>query len=200
MARFDNLGKAIGIAVSKDEQGIRALLQRNGVSTAQIKTKKQLSDIFVESLVRSKGLGQDFASYIKSKDNANMSGYMKNMSGEVNIIGDEVPEAYNMTGLPYLGADGEEEEKVVEEKKGFFSGLNLQDLINTATTIYLAEQKGKITQQETQQMQIASQVQLNNELDPKEPNKKSNTGTIVVFSVLGLAVIGTVVFFALKKK
>lgn len=197
MARFDNLGKAIGIAVSKDEQGIRALLQRNGVSTAQIKTKKQLSDVFVESLVRSKGLGQDFASYVKSKDNANMSGYMKNMSGEVNIIGDEVPEAYNMTGLPYLGADGEEE--VVEEKKGFFSGLNLKDLINTATTIYLAEQQGKVTRQETEQIKIASQVELNNELDPK-PEKKSNTGTIVVFSVLGLAVIGTVVFFALKKK
>lgn len=197
MARFDNLGKAIGIAVSKDEQGIRALLQRNGVSTAQIKTKKQLSDVFVESLVRSKGLGQDFASYVKSKDNANMSGYMKNMSSEVNIIGDEVPEAYNMTGLQYLGADGEEE--VVEEKKGFFSGLNLKDLINTATTIYLAEQQGKVTQQETEQIKIASQVELNNELDPK-PEKKSNTGTIVVFSVLGLAVIGTVVFFALKKK
>lgn len=198
MARFDNLGKAIGIAVSKDEQGIRALLQRNGVSTAQIKTKKQLSDVFVESLVRSKGLGQDFASYVKSKDNANMSGYMKNMSGEVNMIGDEVPEAYNMTGLPYLGADGEEE-KVVEEKKGFFSGLNLKDLINTATTIYLAEQKGKVSKEETEQIKYASQVELNNELDPK-PEKKSNTGTIVVFSVLGLAVIGTVVFFALKKK
>ena len=197
MARFDNLGKAIGIAVSKDEQGIRALLQRNGVSTAQIKTKKQLSDVFVESLVRSKGLGQDFASYVKSKDNANMSGYMKNMSGEVNIIGDEVPEAYNMTGLPYLGADGKEE--VVEEKKGFFSGLNLKDLINTATTIYLAEQKGKVSKEETEQIKYASQVELNNELDPK-PEKKSNTGTIVVFSVLGLAVIGTVVFFALKKK
>jgi len=67
MARFDDLGKAIGMAVSKDEQGIRALLQRNGVSTANIKTKQQLSDVFVESLVRSKGLGQDFATILNQR-------------------------------------------------------------------------------------------------------------------------------------
>ena len=60
MARFNKLGQAIGIAISKDEQGIRNLLQRNGVSTANIKTKNQLADVFVESLVASKGLAQDF--------------------------------------------------------------------------------------------------------------------------------------------
>lgn len=198
MARFDDLGKAIGMAVSKDEQGIRALLQRNGVSTANIKTKQQLSDVFVESLVRSKGLGQDFANYIKSKDNANMSGSMKYVGGEANLIGDYVPEAYNMTGSQYMNAEGDEEADAETKKGGFFSGLNLKDLINTATTIYLAEQQGKVSENETEQIKIASNTQLNTDLDPKP--KKSNTGTIVVFSVLGLAVVGAVVFFALKKK
>lgn len=198
MARFDDLGKAIGMAVSKDEQGIRALLQRNGVSTANIKTKQQLSDVFVESLVRSKGLGQDFANFIKSKDNANMSGSMKYVGGEANLIGDYVPEAYNMTGSQYMNAEGDEEEGAEAKKGGFFSGLNLADLINTATTIYLAEQQGKVSENETEQIKIASNTQLNNDFNPKP--KKSNTGTIVVFSVLGLAVVGAVVFFALKKK
>ena len=198
MARFDDLGKAIGMAVSKDEQGIRALLQRNGVSTANIKTKQQLSDVFVESLVRSKGLGQDFANYIQSKDNANMSGSMKYIGGEANLIGDYVPEAYNMTGSQYMNAEGDEEEDAEAKKGGFFSGLNLKDLINTATTIYLAEQQGKVSENETEQIKIASNTQLNTDLDPTP--KKSNTGTIVVFSVLGLAVVGAVVFFALKKK
>jgi len=199
MARFDDLGKAIGIAISKDEQGIRALLQRNGVSTANIKTKQQLSDVFVESLVRSKGLGQDFANYIKSKDNANMSGSMKYVGGEANLIGDYVPEAYNMTGSQYMNAEGDEEADAKTKKGDFFSGLTLADLINTATTIYLAEKQGKISANETEQIKIASNTQLNNDFNPTPP-KKSNTGTIVLFSVLGLAVVGAVVFFALKKK
>ena len=52
MARFDELGKAIGIAISKDESGVRNLLKRNGVNTSSIKTKSQLSDVFIESLVK----------------------------------------------------------------------------------------------------------------------------------------------------
>ena len=108
MARFNKLGQAIGIAISKDEQGIRNLLQRNGVSTANIKTKNQLADVFVESLVASKGLAQDFSNYVKSKDNVNFmynnaSGMYNNMTLEkssfASVVGDGVPDAYNMTEM-----------------------------------------------------------------------------------------------------
>lgn len=206
MAQFDNLGKAIGIAISKDEQGIRNLLQRNGVPTANIQTKSQLSNVFIESLVISKGLSQDFINYINSKDTANMSGKMNNLTGYSNLIGDFVPDAYNMSGNSkaplntdvWSSADGDNLEKD-SSKDGFWSGLNLADLINQATMVYIKTQEGKNTAQETEQIKLASQVQLNNDFNKKDA-PKSNTGTIVIFGVLGLAIVGAITFFALKKK
>ena len=209
MAQFDNLGKAIGIAISKDEQGIRNLLNRNGVPTANIQTKNQLSNVFIESLVRSKGLSQDFANYIKTKDTANMSGKMNNLNGYSNVIGDFVPEAYNMSGnsnapintdvWSAMEGDNDNLEKDSSKKGGFFSGLNLADLINQATMVYIKTQEGKNTVQETEQIKLASQSQLNNDFNRKDV-PKSNTGTIVVFGVIGLVVVGAIVFFALNKK
>lgn len=208
MAQFDNLGKAIGIAISKDEQGIRNLLNRNGVPTANIQTKTQLSNVFIESLVLSKGLSQDFANYIKSKDTANMSGKMNNLTGYSNVIGDFVPEAYNMSGNSnaplntdvWSAMEGDNDNlKKDSSKGGFFSGLNLADLINQATMVYIKTQEGKNTVQETEQIKLASQAQLNNDFNRKDA-PKSNTGTIVVFGILGLVVVGAIAFFALKKK
>jgi hypothetical protein len=208
MAQFDNLGKAIGIAISKDEQGIRNLLNRNGVPTANIQTKNQLSNVFIESIVLSKGLSQDFANYIKSKDTANMIGKMNNLTGYSNVIGDFVPEAYNMSGNSnaplntdvWSAIEGNNDNlKKDSPKGGFFSGLNLADLINQATMVYIKTQEGKNTVQETEQIKLASQAQLNNDFNRKDA-PKSNTGTIVVFGVLGLVVVGAIAFFVLKKK
>lgn len=204
MARFDNLGKAIGIAISKDENGIRQLLQRNGVSTANIKTKLQLSDVFVESIIASRGLAKDFESYIKSKSVANASGYY-NINAFNNVVGDEVPDAYNMSGINmsdnFVNADGENEEK--KEKGGFFAGLNLADLLNSAKEVYLAQQNADTVSNETEQIKLASQTQiLNPDLNPSvvvPAKSSSNTGLYIGLGVLGLAVVLGAVYVFRKK-
>jgi len=205
MARFDNLGKAIGIAISKDESGIRQLLQRNGVSTANIKTKLQLSDVFVESIMASRGLAKDFESYIKSKSVANASGYY-NINAFNNLVGDEVPDAYNMSGSNmsdnFANADGENEEE--KQKGGFFAGLNLADLINSAKEVYLAQQNADTVSDETEQIKIASQTQiLNPDLNPSvnvPVKSSSNTGLYIGLGVLGLAVVLGAVYVFTKRK
>jgi len=204
MARFDNLGKAIGIAISKDESGIRQLLQRNGVSTANIKTKLQLSDVFVESIIASRGLAKDFESYIKSKSVANASGYY-NINAFNNVVGDEVPDAYNMSGSNvsdnFVNADGENEEE--KEKGGFFAGLNLADLLNSAKEVYLAQQNADTVSNETEQIKLASQTQiLNPDLNPSgvvPAKSSSNTGLYIGLGVLGLAVVLGAVYVFRKK-
>lgn len=204
MARFDNLGKAIGIAISKDENGIRQLLQRNGVSTANIKTKLQLSDVFVESIIASRGLAKDFESYIKSKSVANASGYY-NINAFNNVVGDEVPDAYNMSGINmsdnFVNADGENEEE--KEKGGFFAGLNLADLLNSAKEVYLAQQNADTVSNETEQIKLASQTQiLNPDLNPSvvvPAKSSSNTGLYIGLGVLGLAVVLGAVYVFRKK-
>jgi hypothetical protein len=65
--------------------------------------------------------------------------------------------------------------------------------------VYIKTQEGKNTVQETEQIKLASQAQLNNDFNRKDA-PKSNTGTIVVFGVLGLVVVGAIAFFVLKKK
>lgn len=205
MARFDNLGKAIGIAISKDESGIRQLLQRNGVSTANIKTKLQLSDVFVESMMASRGMAKDFESYIKSKSVANASGYY-NINAFNNLVGDAVPDAYNMSGSNisdnFVNADGENEEE--KEKGGFFSGLNLADLLQSAKEVYLADVNADTVSNETEQIKLASQTQiLNPDLNPSvnvPAQSSSNTGLYIGLGVLGLAVVlGAVYVFSRKK-
>lgn len=206
MARFDNLGKAIGIAISKDESGIRKLLQRNGVSTANIKTKLQLSDVFVESMMASRGMAKDFESYIKSKSVANASGYY-NIDAFNNLVGDAVPDAYNMSGSNmsdnFVNSDGEDEEE--KEKGGFFAGLNLADLLQSAKEVYLADVNADTVSNETEQIKLASQTQiLNPELNSQPVNipakSSSNTGLYIGLGVLGLAVVlGAVYVFSRKK-
>lgn len=205
MARFDNLGKAIGIAISKDESGIRQLLQRNGVSTANIKTKLQLSDVFVESMMASRGMAKDFESYIKSKSVANASGYY-NINAFNNLVGDAVPDAYNMSGSNisdnFVNAEGENEEE--KEKGGFFAGLNLADLLQSAKEVYLADVKADTVSNETEQIKLASQTQiLNPDLNPSvnvPVKSSSNTGLYIGLGVLGLAVVlGAVYVFSRKK-
>lgn len=223
MARFNKLGQAIGIAISKDEQGIRNLLQRNGVSTANIKTKNQLADVFVESLVASKGLAQDFSNYVKSKDNVNFmynnaSGMYNNMTLEkssfASVVGDGVPDAYNMTGdesntniwspsgtSTSVNADGENEEE--KKKGGFFEGITLKEILNQAKDIYLADKNDSIARQETEQIKTIANTQINNDnFSPNRPSpeKKSNTGIYIFLGVLGLAVVGGVIYFVSKKK
>ena len=230
MARFNKLGQAIGIAISKDEQGIRNLLQRNGVSTANIKTKNQLADVFVESLVASKGLAQDFSNYVKSKDNVNFmynnahgmynnAGGMYNnmtleMSSFASVVGDGVPDAYNMTGdesntniwspsgtSTSVNADGENEEE--KKKGGFFEGITLKEILNQAKDIYLADKNDSIARQETEQIKTIANTQINNDnFSPNRtsPEKKSNTGLYIFLGVLGLAVVGGVIYFVSKKK
>jgi hypothetical protein len=221
MARFDNLGKAIGMAISKDESGIKELLRRNGVSTNNIKTKLQLSDVFIESLVVSKGLGKDFSKYIKSKDNANASGYLA-MDNFANVVGDGVPEAYNMSGATIsntdiwsgsgaslnvnVNADGDEEEEEDSSNGGFFSGLNLADIINQASKVYLAQLESKDVKNETEQIKVASETQINSDLNIDSPNvntsnNKSNTGLYIGLGALGLVlVVGAVYVFTKNKK
>lgn len=215
MARFNQIGKAVGIAVLKDEQGIRNLLRRNGVSTNNITTKNELADVFIESLVASKGLAKDFAQYVKSKDNANFMNY--NASGMYNsVVGDGVPDAYNMSGdesntniwspsgsSTSVNADGENEAEDGKKKKGgFFAGLNLADLINQATEIYLKENERELAKLETTQIkEIANTTVNNDKFSPSSPPaKSSNTTLYVVLGVVGLALVGGVIYAVSKKK
>lgn len=215
MARFNQIGKAVGIAVIKDEQGIRSLLRRNGVSTNNITTKNELADVFIESLVASKGLAKDFAQYVKSKDNANFM--YNNASGMYNnVVGDGVPDAYNMSGddsntniwspsgsSTTVNADGENEAEGDEKKKGgFFAGLNLADLIDKATDIYLKENERELAKLETTQIkEIANTTVNNDKFSPSSsPAKSSNTTLYVVLGVVGLALVGGVIYAVSKKK
>lgn len=210
MARFDELGKAIGIAISKDESGIRNLLKRNGVNTSSIKTKSQLSDVFVESLVKSKGLAKDFMDYVKSKDTANYGGSYNSFGGD-NINnqflqgtqgrdwGGYFDTETSIGDLASANVNKADDTSSDASSGGFFSGLKLVDIINLGSAIITQQNETKISNNETEQIKIASQTQLNNDYNPADSGK-SNTGLYIGIAVVGVALLGTAIYFVVKKK
>ena len=210
MARFDELGKAIGIAVSKDESGIRNLLKRNGVNTSSIKTKSQLSDVFVESLVKSKGLAKDFMDYVKSKDTANYGGSYNSFGGDnANNFGLQGSQGgsyvardwggYFDTETPVGDLASANVNKADDTSSDASSGLKLVDIINLGSSIITQQNETKISNNETEQIKIASQTQLNNDYNPADSGK-SNTGLYIGIAVVGVALLGTAIYFVVKKK
>ena len=198
MARFNNLGKAIGIAIQKDEQGIRQLLKRNGVDTSNIRTKQQLSDAFVEALFKSKGLAKDFSDYIKSKVSAesNFDGGYKNLVEPVSVL-----QPTGLSGLTIepikinTATTSTVTATETPQKAGFFSGLNLADLINLAGTVYVTE---STKPDAINQTKVGATSVINSDYNGQP--KSSNTGLYVLLGIVGLIAVGTVVFFVKKKK
>ncbi len=215
MARFDELGKAIGIAISKDESGVRNLLKRNGVNTSSIKTKSQLSDVFIESLVKSKGLAKDFMDYVKSKDTANYGGSYNSFGGDnANNFGLQGSQGGDFSArdwgsyfdtetpvgdLASANVNKADDTSSDASSGGFFSGLKLVDIINLGSAIITQQNETKISNNETEQIKIASQTQLNNDYNPADSGK-SNTGLYIGIAVVGVALLGTAIYFVIKKK
>jgi hypothetical protein len=88
----------------------------------------------------------------------------------------------------------------IEEKTdtGFFSGINLKDLLNTGVKTMELQKDMQVSKDNTEAVKQA--VQINRDQMNLTPTKKTDTGTIVLISVLSAVAIGTILYFILKKK
>lgn len=209
MARFDNLSKVIATLVTKDENGVRALLKRNGVDTSTIKTKQELSRVFVESLAKSKGLADDFKTLVESKQYSNAGG-LDASSYNFGLGSMSTPKSsFDTFGTDYskidlgAGTSSSAEAETNTKKSGFFQDLKANDILDAFTKLIEVQTAAKINTTSTQELanQTANQVAQNqtNGTTPNSPSK-SNTGVIILGVVGGLAIITAIIMIAKTKK
>ena len=193
--------KAIAISISKDSNGIKELLKRNGVDTSFVKSKKDLTDIFVQSLAKSKGLGSDFHKYIISK--SNRAGY-NSVDGTIdfNYTPDDslfdfsdikVDGGYN-TDLTPIDTNTE-----LENSSGFWSGLSAKDLLNMGMGIFSMQRDMQVSSDNQKAVSDAvNSGRVNDDLEGTPT--KSNTTMYIVLGVLGVSLLGGIIYYYNKKK
>lgn len=208
----------IAHSIENDEQGIKNILQRNGIDTSVIKTKSTLRSAFISSLGKSKVVALDFNRYIDGK---------KNQSSSLNATGDIFdtnidPDGFNstssfdnpfQTGTSGFGTDfgtgfGAEQSNgntatlpinSDSDNGGFFSGLNLKDLLNTGVNILEIQRDIKTSNDNKEAIENAVKIKQNEiNLQPNKSN--SSIGVYIAIGLIGLTLVGGIIYVATKKK
>jgi len=193
--------RVIATSISKDEKGIKALLNRNGVNTSSIKSKRDLTNVFVNSLAKSKGLATDFNKYIVGKSKLND---YKNADGKIDFSytsDDSLWDFKNTTVGSGYNSDltPSDTQSELEKKGGFFSGITAKDLLNMGMGIFEMQRDMKVSSDNQQAVSDAvNSERTNDELKAGSP-LKSNMTMYIVLGVLGVSLLGGIIYYYKKK-
>ena len=196
-----------------------ALLLKNGVAVSNGASDQQISMLMADLLKVSKSFFTDLNDFIQNPKvlEVIMSSATENapyfkMSGN---------EYMNYT-LPYRGYESsynpniedEDEDPVLAStipattppKKGLFSGFNIPDFLSDSMKLFGDYTKSKSDAEIARQRAIVAKADAGvlggvpTKDDDKEPDEKISTTVVVVLSLVGVAVLGTVIYFVLKAK
>lgn len=185
--------KVIAHAIQKDENGVRQLLKRNGVDTALVIGKNQLTKVFIEALAKSKRLAIEFGKYIQAKrESFNASG--REPVSTVNVL---QPVGINPVNIPQQTTTSTTTSSD-SGNSGFFDGLTLADLINT--TVGVLEIQRDIEVSKNERDAITSAVDVERDKIKLQPQSQSNNTVLYAsMAIVGLLAVGTIVYFVKKK-
>lgn len=213
--QIQNLGNAIGYIAVADIKGLRNLLSKYGVVNVGSDSKTLIAE--TTNLVSDSSFYNELVALIqKNVGEASFSGY-NNVTGRTPVqsvstlqpAGLDLSYGRNTTTSNATGSGG----------GGFFSGFNLGDLIGTGASIYgnisadkrqkdLLNAQANQQAQDTQSQILAGQLALETEklkLAQIQASKEqgtaqgSNTLLYVGLGILGVAVIGGVIYAVSKK-
>lgn len=200
-----------------------SLLVKNGVLVPENASEQQITTLMANLLKVSKSFSQDLSNFISNPSVANMitSGIQQtaqysNMSGKgyMNSTGGE--DGFTDTGEsapvdPVL--DSANTGTATPPKKGFFSDFNLSDFLNSSMKLFGDYTKGKSDEKIAEARVLVEQAKAQGKeyftdpttgekvkINDDKPKDGLSTTTIVVLSLVGVALLGTVVFFALRPK
>jgi len=177
---------AIMWAVTNKRQELEDLLKRNGIQTKGF----ELSKIVSLALSSSKPFRADFVAMMAkypqwATSYMSMSGEFANASGSVadtslnlnTAIGDNIP------------------------KKNWFTADNIEGTLNTALQGFLALDKNKTDRELARASRDVAMYKAGDKEDDDDDDNdtKSNTALYVVLGVVGVALVGGLIYFATKK-
>ena len=201
--------KAISYSVTYDEKGVRKLLKRNGVDASMIRGKRALTNLFIDSLAVSKGLALDFQKYVSSQLNSfkNIDGTVQPYSfGDASEVWSTNPYFNTGTSIEDLaksdlsdGVDSPDAEPPSKTKKGFLDWFNeITDTGLKAMELQVRLQESKDNVNAVKEIADAENTKLS-----LSPNNKlggtSNTAIYVALAVVGVTVLGGIIYYATKK-
>lgn len=213
--QIQNLGNAIGYIAVADIKGLRNLLSKYGVVNVGSDSKTLIAE--TTNLVSDSSFYNELVALIqKNVGEASFSGY-NNVSGRKPV--QSVSSMLQPKGLDLSFGQDTTTSNATGSGGGFFSGFSIGDLLGTGASIYGnisadKRQKDLLNAQANQQAQstqsqiMAGQLALETEklkLAQIQASKEqgtaqgSNTLLYVGLGILGVAVIGGVIYAVSKK-
>lgn len=200
-----------------------ALLLKNGVAVPSGASDKQIIDMMASLLKISKSFYKDIMLFLQNPKVIN------NLAGEFSqnaqffradgFSGKKQGNAQYFKADGFMNSDGGEDgftdnsintPSGTPPKKGFFSGLNLGDIIKDGLGAFTALDKNKTDRAIADARAKAGLPPLSggtlfNDVDSGSENRGTNkegmgTTTVVVLSLVGIAVIGTIIYFVTRPK
>ena len=211
MSRYANLGAlSIMYVVMNKRAEVIALLVKNGVKVPNNATDMQLALLVTNLLKISKAFSRDFNKLVTQKDVVSgvFSGFDGNYSYANNYFGNLPTFDQNLFSSPATPTTNPAvtTTNTKDTKSGSNFWGNALGLLQTGFTGYLALDENK-TKRELANASVQikqSDVSLAEKgilpAGNTLPKTGLSTGAIVGLSVLGIAVIGGVVYFAMKNK
>jgi hypothetical protein len=192
------------------------LLVKNGVYVTDSASEEQVTSLITNLLKVSKSFSEDLTNFITNPAVANaiLGGmeqtaqyYQMSGSGYMNMT-DSEDEDYNI--FDYYDTDEDPALPApIKKSKSFFEGFNLPDFLSQSMNLFGQYTKGKSDAEIAKQRADVARAGGGKvkQDDPKviedeDPDKEKGLGTvaIVAISLVGVALIGTVIYFIARPK
>lgn len=193
MSRFSKLGKAIGQAIVKDQKSIESILERNGVDLSKIQNKQQLSDVFIESMFKSKAVAKDF--YLYAKNNEIFVAFTGLTKEQEQQLQTQIDALGVTTNRKQTTSINQATPPITPENNNSKGGF-LQDVLNLASTIFLSDKQA--TSDDVNEVKTEATSTINDDYNAKLPDTK--VSNYVLYGALGLVVFSTGLYFLMKNK
>lgn len=191
-----------------------ALLLKNGITVPSDASEDKIVAIMVNLLKISKSFYKDITLFIQNPK------VLNNLEGAILKNAEYLKvEGYSFNNLPSFNenffktkdsaTNTVKDSVTTPPKKGFFSGLNLGDIIKDGLGAFSSMDTNKTNRIIAEARVKAGLPPLNEEIffdengvvKKKSPDDEGiSTTTIVVLSLVGIAVIGTIIYFATRPK
>lgn len=198
------------------------LLIKNGVVVNDTMSDEQVAILMGNLLKVSKSFYNDLTAFLSNPSVVKkLAGGIEGMAEYFKMTGSGYMNAFGSTDLPSsigyesqyglnlnTGSTSTNTSTQTQPKTGFFSGLNLGDLFNKGLSGFLTyntnQANTKIAGYQSQIAQAGGYVPNINVPNQGNvntpPPKGASTTTIVVLSLLGIAVVGTIIYFVARPK
>jgi hypothetical protein len=192
-----------------------ALLLKNGVTVPNGASSQQIASLMANLLKISKSFAMDLQKFISNpKVIEVLAGGLTESAQYFRASGFAGKQEGNAQYFRFTSTDDDTESKDKPEKAGFFSGLNFGDLFNKAldgfgkydknqTDRAIADARARAGLPPQTQEEIEDDKKSNTGsggVKEKDPDTKMSTTTIVILSLVGVAVLGTIIYFVARPK